>query len=781
MKIKTREYLHHHSAEQHLTGASVYVNDMEFGKQLLHGLVVYSKHAHARIKSVNFADAEKLKGVRVILSAKDIPGTNQMSTIAHDEPCLVQEKVNFIGQAILLIAAENEDIAREAEKRIQIEYEVLEPILTIAAAQKAGEHLTRKSKIETGNVRKAFPEAAHSITGTLETGGQEHWYLETQSCICVPGEVGAMQVYSSTQHPSETQSIVSEVLGISNNLVTVDTKRMGGAFGGKETQANHVAAWTALLANATESPVKIHLFRDDDQIMTGKRHGFLSHYKAAFDNQGKIIALDVELNSDGGAALDLSVAIIERAMFHIDNAYYIPNLKVTGQVWKTNYPPNTAFRGFGGPQGIAVTETVIDRIARFLNKDAAEIRRLNFYQNKKNNITHYGQVVEDVRLEQLHKRLIEISAYPEMRNHVNKFNAENEFHKKGLALTPVKFGISFTTSFLNQAGALIHIYKDGTVQVNHGGTEMGQGLHTKMLEIASIELGISPGKITITDTNTSKVPNTSATAASSGSDLNGMAVKNAIDKLKDRLRPLAAKILSQQHEKDIQPETIRFEKNHVFAEHAKNQTIDFKELILKAHLEQISLSATGFYKTPDIHFDKEKGKGKPFHYFAFGMAVSEVLLDTLTGHHRITKTYIVHEVGSSLNRRMDIGQIEGAFIQALGWCTSEQMKWDNKGMQLTHSPDTYKIPGVRDIPEEFVVELLENVPNSNTIHNSKAVGEPPFMLAFSVWLAIKDAISAVGNHHFEPEFNLPATNDEILMSIEKIKTAYAGLHGRIPY
>jgi xanthine dehydrogenase molybdopterin-binding subunit B len=371
----------------------------------------------------------------------------------------------------------------------------------------------------------------------------------------------------------------------------------------------------------------------------------------------------------------------------------------------------------------------------------------------------------------LYKRLVQISVYPELRNHVNTFNAENEFYKKGLALTPVKFGISFTTSFLNQAGALVHIYKDGTVQVNHGGTEMGQGLHTKMLEVASSELGVNPEFISITDTNTSKVPNTSATAASSGSDLNGMAVKNAIDKLKDRLRPLAAKMLATQNKIDIDAKTIQFEENSVFAEDAKNQTIAFKELIIKAYLEQISLSATGYYKTPDIHFDKEKGKGKPFHYFAFGMAVSEVLLDTLTGHHQITKTYIVHDVGSSLNRRMDIGQVEGAFIQGVGWCTSEQMKWNDKGMQLTHSPDTYKIPGVRDIPEEFIVELLENAPNSNTIHNSKAVGEPPFMLAFSVWLAIKDAISAVGNHRFEPEFNLPATNDEIIMSLEKIKTA----------
>lgn len=769
LKINNPKELRHQSAEQHVTGESVYINDMDFGGRMLHGLVVYSKYAHALIKTIDISGAKALSGVHAIVTATDIPGENQMGPVVHDEPCLAAGKVQFIGQAIALIAAENDDIARNAEKLIAIEYEPLVPVLSIAEAKKLNTPLMPQRIIESGNVEAELACSEHTITGTLETGAQEHWYLETQSCICIPGEAGQIHVYSSTQHPSETQAIVAEVLGISNNLVTVETKRMGGAFGGKETQANHIAAWTALLALATNRPVKIHLFRDDDQIMTGKRHGFLSHYKACFDGTGKLLALDVELNSDGGAALDLSGAIMERALFHIDNAYYIPNIRVTGKVWKTNYPPNTAFRGFGGPQGMAVVETVIDRIARKLNKDASEIRKLNFYQNHKNHITHYGQIIKDCRLETIYDKLIEISDYPKLRAEVNAFNNSNEFFKKGLALTPVKFGISFTTSFLNQAGALVHIYKDGTVQVNHGGTEMGQGLHTKILGIASNELGIDHSSIIITATNTSKVPNTSATAASSGSDLNGMAVKNAIDKLKNRLRPLAAKIIQEEYQVIADFDKIDFEQNQVFLRPAPEISIDFKALILKAYFEQISLSATGYYKAPSLFFDREKGKGNPFHYFAYGMAVSEVLLDTLTAYHKITKTYIVHDVGSTLNKRLDIGQIEGGFIQGVGWCTTEQIKWNDKGFLLTHSPDTYKIPGVRDIPEIFSVELLENAPNLNTIHNSKAVGEPPFMLAFSVWLAIKDAISAVGGHQLEPEFNIPATNDEIILSIQKIK------------
>ncbi len=759
----------HESAIGHVTGQAVYVEDMPVGGQMLNGLVVYSPHAHAGIISVDVQKALELEGVEAILTAKDIPGENQMGPVVHDEPCLAESKVEFIGQAVVLIAAKDEDTARQAAKLVKIEYDPLPAILDIESAMKAGNLLSNERKMETGDVATAFSKAMHTIYGELKTGAQEHWYLETQSCVAIPCEGDEMSVYSSTQHPAETQAIVAEVLGLPRSAVTVEVRRMGGAFGGKETQANHIAAWAALMAFRTRKPVKINLFRDDDQIMTGKRHRYLSFYKAAYDDVGRISALEACLNSDGGYATDLSNAIMERALFHIDNSYFIPNLKVTGTVWKTNLPSNTAFRGFGGPQGMAVIETVIDRIARQLKKDPAEIRKLNFYQKNKNNTTHYGQLVEGNHLEQLYNLIIKRSRYFQIREEANRFNAENEFFKKGVALTPVKFGISFTTSFLNQAGALVNIYQDGTIQVNHGGAEMGQGLHTKMMDIVAAELGVACGSIKVTATNTSKVPNTSATAASSGSDLNGMAVKNAIDKLKERLAPVAVKLLSTGQSGETIAADLIFSDNKVIDRKNHGRVIDFKAIIKQAYLDQVSLSATGFYKTPDIYFDKNAGKGRPFHYFAYGMAVSEVLLDTLTGHHKILKTYIIHDTGSSLNESIDMGQVEGGFIQGVGWCTTEDMKWDKHGNLLNHSPDTYKIPGVRDIPDAFHVELLPNAPNPNTIRNSKAVGEPPFMLAFSVWLAIKDAISAIGNHQFEPDFQLPATNEVILQSIERIR------------
>jgi xanthine dehydrogenase molybdopterin-binding subunit B len=460
------------------------------------------------------------------------------------------------------------------------------------------------------------------------------------------------------------------------------------------------------------------------------------------------------------------MAILERALFHIDNAYYIPNLRVLGYSWKTNLPSNTAFRGFGGPQGMAVIENILDRIARLLKKDPLEIRKINFYKPEKENMTHYGQKVENNRLPRLCDQLLKSSGYIERRQHINHFNESNQFTKKGLAITPVKFGISFTTSFLNQAGALVNIYRDGTVLINHGGTEMGQGLHTKIVSIASSELGIDARYIKVSATNTSKVPNTSATAASSGSDLNGMAVKNAIDELKRRLIETIRKQFGNIH---VSIEDIVFEDNFIFDNKNKKNKIAFPELIEKAYLGQTSLSATGFYKTPNIHYDREKGSGEPFHYFAFGMAVSEVQVDTLTGYAQILRTDILHDVGKSINEGIDIGQIEGGFIQGVGWVTTEDLKYDTKGNLLNHSPDTYKIPTIRDIPKVFHVDILKNVPNPNVIKQSKAVGEPPFMLAFSVWLAIKDAISAVGNHQFEPAFSLPATNEMILESIEDIR------------
>lgn len=758
--------LPHDSAIKHVTGESVYVNDINIGDQMLHGHLVCSKHAFAKIKSVDYKKALNIKGVKAILSWEDIPGINQMGPVFHDEECLAKEEVHFIGQVILLIAAETKEIARQAEKLITIDYQPLEAIRNLESAIQKNNRLHPPQKIECGDIQSGFKSSKHIIESSLKTGGQEHWYLETQSCLAIPGEGKEIQIFSSTQHPSETQAIVAEVLGVQKNEIEVEVRRMGGAFGGKETQANHYAAWSALLAKTTCRPVKIHLTRDEDQIITGKRHRTISNYKVGFDKNGKINALDIDLNIDAGSSSDLTMAILERAMFHVDNAYFISNLRVVGNAWITNIPSNTAFRGFGGPQGMAVVEDIIDQIARYLKKDPIEIRKLNFYQEEKNNTTHYNQKVENNRLSLLNEQLIKSSDYTNRRSEVQQFNKLNQYNKRGIAVTPVKFGISFTTSFLNQAGALVNIYKDGTLLVNHGGTEMGQGLNTKILKIASDELGISSEFVKVNSTNTSKVPNTSATAASSGSDLNGMAVKNSIEKLKIRLAKVALKKWNKTNEFI---DEIIFKNNEVYVGNQPELTISFVDLIDLAYLERTSLSATGFYKTPDIHFDKKKGKGKPFHYFAFGMAVSEVEVDTLSGYAKVLRSDILHDVGRSINEGLDIGQIEGAFIQGMGWVTTEDLKYDINGNLLNHSPDTYKIPTIQDIPKDFRVDILKNVPNPNTIKQSKAVGEPPFMLALSVWLAIKDAISAVGNHQFEPEFSLPATNEVILESIEKIR------------
>ncbi|MCK9423565.1 MAG: xanthine dehydrogenase molybdopterin binding subunit [Bacteroidales bacterium] len=753
----------------HATGESIYVNDIPVNNQLLTGKVVYSRVAHARIKRIDISEAILTKGVYAILLARDIPGENQMGPIIHDEPCLADQEVTFIGQAIALIAAENEDTASTAEKRVVIEYEPLEAILSIESAIALNNLIAPIRKIERGDVIGTLKKSPHVLKGTVHSGAQEHWYLETQTALAIPGEGKEMQIYASSQNPSETQAIVAEVLGISKNEVEVEVKRIGGGFGGKETQGNHVAAWSALLAHATGRPVKIHLFREDDQIMTGKRHRFLSNYQVGFDDEGKILVYNVELNSDAGSSTDLSRAILERAMLHAENAYYIPDVCIVGRVWKTNLPSNTAFRGFGGPQGMAVIENAIERIARFLGKDASDIRYLNFYRKEENNITPYGEKVINNHLPRIWDQLIRTSGYHERRKDINRFNTNHEFYKKGLSITPVKFGISFTTAFLNQAGALVNIYTDGTVLVNHGGTEMGQGLHTKILQVASLELGLTPDKVKVNATNTSKVPNTSPTAASSGSDINGMAVKNAIDILKSRLVELAVEEFSSRSpENKVRNENILFEKNQVSDKENPSLIISFEELCLLAHLNRISLSATGFYKTPGLFFDREEGQGNPFYYYSFGVAVSEVMIDTLTGNHWLLRTDILHDVGNSLHPAIDQGQIEGAFIQGVGWCTTEEIKWDNQGRLLTHSPDTYKIPTISDIPKEFRVELFQGVANLETIRGSKAVGEPPFMLALSVWLAIKDAISSVGKDPAGFDFILPATGETILLLLEKL-------------
>lgn len=760
----------HESGAKHVTGEAVYVDDILVNDQLLFGRVVYSPHAHARIRSFDLTAAKHVPGVHAVLCAKDIPGHNQMGPVVKDEPCLADGEVVCIGQAMFLIAAETEEQALAAEKLIRVEYDLLEPILSIKKAIEKQSLMGPPRTISRGNVDEVLATSPHRLSGELRTGAQEHWYLESQVCLCMPGEGKEINVFSSTQHPSETQALIAEVLGIRKHEVVVEVRRMGGAFGGKETQANHTACWTALLCHATRRPVKIRLFRDDDMIMTGKRHRFLSKYDVGFDEKGNLLAAKFELNSDGGCATDLSFAILERAMLHVDNAYYIPNLSVVGTVYKTNLPSNTAFRGFGGPQGMAVVETVIDRVARFLKMDAADVRYRNFYDTEGRNTTHYGQRVENNHLFMIHDQLMQSSEYSKRRRDVQAFNVTHEFEKKGLAMTPVKFGISFTTSFLNQAGALVNVYTDGTIMVNHGGTEMGQGLHTKIQQVAAAEFGVSVDRVKVSATNTSKVPNTSATAASAGTDLNGMAVKNAVDTLKARIAEEVAKIFTEKN--PLVPShhhSIVFRDNLIIDSLHPDRRIGFAEAMPMMQLRQVSLSAIGFYKTPDIGWDKTKGQGKPFHYYSFGMCVSEVLVDILTGRHTLLRTDILHDVGDSLNPGIDLGQVEGGYIQGVGWCTTEEIKWDDQGNLLTHSPDTYKIPSAQDIPKDFRVELLKDVPNPNTIRKSKAVAEPPFMLALSAWLAIKDAVSAVADHEVEPEFSLPATNEVIVMSIQKLK------------
>jgi xanthine dehydrogenase molybdopterin binding subunit len=769
---QTARSVPHESAVHHVTGAAVYVDDIATGPTLLVGHAVASVHARARIRSIDLEAARGVPGVRAVLSHADIPGANQMGPVVHDEPVLAPGEVHCVGQAVVLIAAETKEQCLEAERLVRIEYEPLEAVLTLEEAIARKSLLGPPAVIRRGDAAEAVRTAPHRLTGSLRTGAQEHWYLESQVALCVPGEGREMYVHSSTQHPSETQALVAEVLGIQKNEVTVEVRRMGGAFGGKETQANHTACWAALLARATTRPVKMRLFRDDDMRMTGKRHRFLSTFDVGFDPDGRILGLEAVLHCDGGCATDLTFAILQRAMLHADNAYYLPHATVTGIAYRTNLPSNTAFRGFGGPQGMALIEDVVDRIARHLRLDPAEVRRRNFYGGEGRDVTPYGQRVERNHLGVIMDQLSRTSRYAERRAGVAAFNAAHEFVKRGIAMTPVKFGISFTTSFLNQAGALVLIYKDGTILVNHGGTEMGQGLHTKIRQIAAAEFGVALESVKVNATSTAKVPNTSATAASAGTDLNGMAVKDAADTLKARISAAMAPILTGSAASDAtRAEDIVFAGGRIADGRHPERSRSFAESMPMMHLAQVSLSATGFYRTPSVGWDSAKGFGRPFYYFAYGMAVTEAEVDLLTGRHTILRADILHDVGDSLNPMIDIGQVEGGYVQGLGWCTTEEIKWDARGNLLTHSPDTYKIPAVRDIPREFHTALLSGVPNPGTIRASKAVAEPPFMLALSAWLAIKDAVSAAAGHAREPEFSLPATYEVVLLSLERLKSA----------
>ncbi len=757
----------HESAKGHVTGRAKYVDDLSAPAGMLWAQVVPSPVAKGILKSVDVQEALLVDGVVTVLTAKDIPGENQIGPIFHDEPLLATRELECSGQAIALVVGTSLTAVQAGCDAVRCDIEEKTPLLDMEKAIAQESFQLNPHVIARGDVSEALASSAHQVSGTFSNGAQDHFYLETHAALVIPQEQGGFAISSSTQHPTEVQAKVAEVLGVGRHKIVVDVPRMGGGFGGKETQGAHVAALATLAALHTDRPVKIRLNRDQDMHQTGKRHPFISKYKAGFSESGDLLALDVNIYADGGWSSDLSGAILDRALFHLDNCYHIPNLRFEGRVLKTNHVSHTAFRGFGGPQGMLVVEEVMNRIAETLGKDPVSIRKRNYYGKAPKNITPYGQEVKarDNRIHTMTRQLLSSSQYRERRREIDKFNRKSKWIKKGIGFQPVKFGISFTNSMLNQAGALILVYADGTVHLNHGGTEMGQGLHTKMLAICAHELGVPLHNIRMMNTSTEKVPNTSATAASSGADLNGQAVRDACLKIRRRMAEVAASEMGLSA-KDAK--NIVFEDGIVRSDLAPKETLRFETVATKAWMAQVSLSATGFYRTPNIHYDYAAGRGKPFHYFAYGTAVSEVEVNGLTGGHLLTRVDILHDVGDSLSPAIDIGQVEGGFVQGLGWLTMEDVLWTDQGKLISHCPSVYKIPAVGDTPQDFHVSLLEKAPQKEVIHGSKAVGEPPFMLAISAVSALRHAILSYGKSR-EVKLASPATPEAILRAIESVK------------
>ncbi|MGG6294105.1 xanthine dehydrogenase molybdopterin binding subunit [Leptolyngbya sp. AN02str] len=754
----------HESAQGHVTGKAVYTDEQRLPAGMLSVWPVMAPHAHARITKIDVSLAYEVEGLVTVLTAEDVPGENDTGVILHDEPLFPTEFVSYWGQAIVWTVAESEDIARQAAARVIVEYEPLEPIVSIQAAIAHNRFQGNAITVQRGDAASALADAPHRLEGELEMNGQDHFYLETQTSWVVPDLEGNYQVYSSTQHPTETQIILARILGISSNRVVVTCLRMGGGFGGKESQANPFAAVAAIAAYKTGRPVRVKLKRDHDMTLTGKRHGFLGQYRVGFTAEGLITALDMDLFADGGWSLDLSPPVLLRAVLHADNAYYIPHITVRGRIAKTHKVSNTAFRGFGGPQGMLVIEDVVDRIARYLRLPPELVRERNFYHGSgETNTTHYDQEIIDNRIARVWNTVQANANFAERQVAIAQFNQTHPHRKRGLAITPVKFGISFNKKQYNQAGALILIYTDGSIQLNHGGTEMGQGLHTKMLQVAAKSLGVSMSRFRMMPTSTDKVPNTSATAASSGSDLNGQAVKDACEAVKARLAEVATRLLDLDG-----PEEIVFEDDWAFCRTYPSRRVRFEDVVAQAYSDRISLSATGFYRTPNIFWDEKAGKGRPFYYFAYGASISEVEVDGFTGTFKLRQVDIVHDVGSSLNPLVDQGQVEGGFVQGMGWLTMEELVWDEQGRLRTVAPSTYKIPTIGEIPEHFDVQLLERAAQDGVIYGSKAVGEPPFMLAMSVREAIRAAIAAFGEAEAVPLAS-PATPEAILDAIEWVQ------------
>ncbi|WP_151995889.1 xanthine dehydrogenase molybdopterin binding subunit [Buttiauxella massiliensis] len=750
----------HESADKHVSGKAEYIDDKLTLPGMLYLCPVLSHHAHARITRIDTTECYSIAGVVRVFSWQDVPGELDIGPLAPGDPLFARDLVEYHGQVVLTVAAETSEAARAAALKAVIEYEVLEPVLDVEEALRRELYVQEPHVHQRGDADRALACAGHRIQGQFHIGGQEHFYLEGQIAVVQPGEDGCVTVWSSTQHPTEVQKLVASVLGVTMNKVTVDMRRMGGGFGGKETQAAGIACHAALVAALTGRPAKMRLSRRDDMRITGKRHPFFVRYDVGFTDEGMLNGVVIDLAANCGYSLDLSGSICDRAMFHADNAYYLGDARITGYRCRTNLASNTAYRGFGGPQGMVAIEQIMDHIARELGLDPLEVRKRNYYGDTERNVTHYHQTVEHNIMPEITRQLEASADYHSRREQISEFNRLSPVLKRGLALTPVKFGISFTSSFLNQAGALLLIYTDGTAQLNHGGTEMGQGLNTKVAQVVAEVLQIPVEQIQLTATNTGKVPNTSPTAASSGADLNGKAAEIAALMIKERL----VEMLCGLHK--CTADQVEFRNGVV---KVPGHHFTFTEIANLAWLNQVPLAATGFYKVPGIHYDRAAGRGQPFYYFSYGAACSEVVIDTLTGEYRLLRTDILHDVGNSLNPVLDIGQIEGGFVQGAGWLTCEELVWDEKGRLLTDSPMSYKIPAISDAPADFRVQLLENHANpQHTVYRSKAVGEPPFMLGISVWCALQDAVASVTDYQKHPRLDAPATPERVFWGCQEV-------------
>lgn len=753
----------HDSAIKHVTGRADYCDDINEPIGTLHAYLGVSKIAHAKINSIDYSRVRKAPGVLGVLTADDIPGINDISpTHLDDEPVFPTEKIEFWGQPLFAVVAETRDQARRAAELADIDLEPLPHALDPIEAQKADyPFVTAPLKLERGDVAAGQSEGKHRIQGRMSIGGQDHMYLEGHIAFAMPGEDEDVIVHSSTQHPSEAQHMVARVLGVASNAVMLNVRRMGGGFGGKETQMNLFCSVAALAAKKWNRAVKIRPDRDQDMSATGKRHDFVADYDVTFNDDGKITSVDGVFAARCGFSADLSGPVTDRALFHADNAYYYPNVRLVSRPMKTNTVSNTAFRGFGGPQGVIIAERIMEEIAYKLGKDSLDIRKANFYGDEGRDVTPYHQQVEDNIIDRVVEELEQNADYQARRQAVLDFNAKRGIIRKGIALTPVKFGISFTATWYNQAGALVHVYNDGSIQLNHGGTEMGQGLNTKIAQVVADGFQVDFDRIKITKTTTEKVPNTSATAASSGSDLNGMAALDAVRQIKERLVRFAAEKW-QAKEADVV-----FDNNRV---RIGSEDLSFDDFIAQAYMARVQLSAAGFYKTPKIHWDRAAGTGRPFYYFSYGAACSEVSIDTLTGEYQVERTDILHDVGKSLNPVLDKGQVEGAFVQGMGWLTTEELWWDDAGQLRTHAPSTYKIPLASDRPKIFNVELASWSENKEpTIKRSKAVGEPPFMLGISVLEALSMAVASEADYQQCPCLDSPATPERVLLAVERLR------------